>query len=312
MYHKAFGIIETLAPLHVGASAGEESGNLNLIFRDQFTQTGIVPGSSIRGRFRADMRGKFPKETQIWYGHDAETDDTEPDDLAAESQPATKDRTTEALVKFEYASLVWLPVFCPGQPIVWVTCPRWLKRYQQVTNGPRDSQGKFLEVPRPNDEGHPAYLEEQCDRLFFNLGFLDNLQSNGDLLKWVPRDTKVDPNNLVVMEDADIGLIHDMALYRQTRTKLNDDVKKVENFFGFEALPEDSLLVFPIAVKEIIPANAKDCLKKLDREEIWYPFVDEANQRYSSRDLYFGGLESIGCGRCRVSIAGEYVTKIWK
>ena len=29
MYHKAYGIIETLAPLHVGASAGEETGNLN-------------------------------------------------------------------------------------------------------------------------------------------------------------------------------------------------------------------------------------------------------------------------------------------
>jgi CRISPR/Cas system CSM-associated protein Csm3 (group 7 of RAMP superfamily) len=56
MYHKAHGLIETFAPLHVGASAGEETGNLNLIFRDQFTQTGIIPGSSIRGRFRADMR----------------------------------------------------------------------------------------------------------------------------------------------------------------------------------------------------------------------------------------------------------------
>lgn len=29
MYKKAYGIIETLAPLHVGAAAGEESGNLN-------------------------------------------------------------------------------------------------------------------------------------------------------------------------------------------------------------------------------------------------------------------------------------------
>jgi CRISPR-associated protein Cmr4 len=58
MYKKGYGIIETQAPLHVGASAGEEAGNLNLIFRDQFTQTGIIPGSSIRGRFRADMRFK--------------------------------------------------------------------------------------------------------------------------------------------------------------------------------------------------------------------------------------------------------------
>lgn len=56
MYQQAYGIIETLSPLHVGATAGEESGNLNLIFRDPFTQTGIIPGSSLRGRFRAEMR----------------------------------------------------------------------------------------------------------------------------------------------------------------------------------------------------------------------------------------------------------------
>ena len=28
MYNKAYGVIETLAPLHVGATAGEETGNL--------------------------------------------------------------------------------------------------------------------------------------------------------------------------------------------------------------------------------------------------------------------------------------------
>ena len=53
MYHNGYGIIETLAPLHVGASAGEETGNLNLIFRDQFTQTGIIPGSRAQGRVRS-------------------------------------------------------------------------------------------------------------------------------------------------------------------------------------------------------------------------------------------------------------------
>mgnify|MGYP003343569998 CR=1 FL=1 len=38
MYHKAYGIIETLAPLHVGATAGEESGNLNLILDRKSTR----------------------------------------------------------------------------------------------------------------------------------------------------------------------------------------------------------------------------------------------------------------------------------
>jgi CRISPR/Cas system CMR subunit Cmr4 (Cas7 group RAMP superfamily) len=71
MYRRAYGVIEALAPVHVGATAGEETGNLNLIFRDQFTQTGIIPGSSIRGRFRADMRGNKAGEEQTWYGHES-------------------------------------------------------------------------------------------------------------------------------------------------------------------------------------------------------------------------------------------------
>ena len=75
MYKKAYGIIETLAPLHVGATAGEESGNLNFIFRDQFTQTGIVPGSSIRGRFRSEIRQEQGEDVaNTWYGAEAEPD----------------------------------------------------------------------------------------------------------------------------------------------------------------------------------------------------------------------------------------------
>ncbi|MBE9258450.1 RAMP superfamily CRISPR-associated protein, partial [Dolichospermum sp. LEGE 00246] len=142
MYQKACGIIETLAPVHVGATAGEENGNLNLIFRDQFTQTGIINGSSIRGRLRADMRQycgflknkgeTIPPEQDenFWYGKKAEQGEA--------------DSTTEAVIKLEHASIVWLPVFCPGQPIVWVTCPRLLKRYNRIAG----LNKKASEIPK--------------------------------------------------------------------------------------------------------------------------------------------------------------------
>jgi len=329
MYHKAYGIIETLAPLHVGASAGEETGNLNLIFRDQFTQTGIIPGSSIRGRFRADMRqstrtGMNPSQTRaltnVWYGHNAEADQPDSEQLnSVDANNATEeltqaavtnDRTTEALVKFEYASLVWLPVFCPGQPIVWVTCPRSLKRYQQITGSPVNQEGTLADIPKPVGGKHPVNLRERRDRLFFNLGFLDNLETKEDLPDWVPKGTKIQPDNLVVVDDADISLIHDMALYRQTRTKLEEDVKKVDKFFGFEALPEDAILVFPIAIRKTIPTKAQTILETLSQKEVWQPFLTDQNHFEHDRELYFGGLESIGCGRCRVSLAGEYVFTI--
>ena len=274
MYNRAYGIIETLAPLHVGASAGEETGNLNLIFRNQFTQTAIIPGSSIRGRFRADMRSDDSNLEAEWYGHHV--------------VEGVKDGgTTEAKVKFEYASLVWLPVFCPGQPIVWISCPRLLKRFKQITEisaevpkaytAPKTLQGRPVETNGNNGKV-----------LFFNLGFMQ-IEHEADLSKWIPPGADLPESNLVVVGDNDIAMLHDMALYRQSRVKLLDDTKKVDTdkgaFFNVEALPEGSILVFPVAL----------------REKGWKPFGDS-----SSQELYFGGLESIGFGRCRVTLGGDY------
>lgn len=271
MYNRAFGIIETLAPLHVGASAGEETGNLNLIFRDQFTQTGIIPGSSIRGRFRADMRLAEDNSEHRWYGHHV---------IEGERDGGT----TEALVKFEYASIVWLPVFCPGQPIVWITCPWLLKRYQQIADI-REPLPKPYTAPRTL-QGRQVGTNRKV--LFFNLGFLE-IEHEADLTPWIPIGATLKPDSLVVVGDNDMSMLHDMALYRQSRVKLLDDMKKVDTdrgaFFNVEALPEASILVFPIALKQ--PG--------------WQPFGEAAAQ-----ELYFGGLESIGFGRCRVTLAGEY------
>ncbi len=287
MYKKAYGIIETLAPLHVGASAGEETGNLNLIFRDQFTQTGIVPGSSIRGRFRADMRSNKPGNEQDWYGH--ESDSKKPDG-----------GTTEADVKFEYASIVWMPVFCPGQPVVWVSCPRLLKRYQQIHHANAEPRP---ELPKPYTDattlvGKPLGTGKTV--LFFNLGFLEiqHSVSPESLQPWIPPGSSITTNNIVVVDDNDMAMIHDMALYRQSRVKLADSEKKVEGgaFFNVEALPEGTILIFPIALKK----------------SGWQPFGTKEDSQgnsqtaVSSEELYFGGLESIGFGRCNVTLQGEY------
>jgi CRISPR-associated protein Cmr4 len=270
MYSSAYGIIETLAPLHVGATAGEETGNLSLIFRDQFTQTGMIPGSSIRGSFRASMRKNQPGQEQVWYGHEA-------------VDGRSDGGTSEALVKFEHASLIWLPVFCPGQPVVWVSCPSLLKRYRRI------AKKQEVNIPEPYtaEEGlQGRQMEGRGKILFFNLGFIE-IKNHTDLSPWIPPGTDLNSKKLVVVDDNDIAMLHDMALYRQSRVKLLDEMKKVDTergaFFNVEALPEGSILIFPIALKR----------------DGWQPFGAQ-----TSSDLYFGGLESIGFGRCRVSIEG--------
>lgn len=276
MYKKACGIIETLAPLHVGATAGEESGNLNLIFRDQFTQTGIIPGSSIRGRLRSQMY-HFAGEpaTNEWYGNDAKSE--------------FSDKTSESVVKFEYASIVWLPVFCPGQPIVWVSCPLLLKRYRRLAGKiitlADGSLLKDVDIPTEytSSQTIKSLTIQEQEMLFFNFGFL-TVESKEDLSPWFPLGEELPA---IVVADNEIGMIHDMALYRQSRVALEKEQKKVEGkaFFNTEALPEGTILAFPIA------------LRKYQKQ--WQPFNGE-----QSAEIYLGGLESIGFGLCNITLKG--------
>ncbi|MEA5537045.1 RAMP superfamily CRISPR-associated protein [Crocosphaera sp. XPORK-15E] len=271
MYQKAYGIIETLAPLHVGASANEENGNLNLIFRDQFTQTGIIPGSSLRGRFRADLRGES-KDHGHWYGQEA--------------IPGEPDSTSEGLVKFEYASIVWIPVFCPNQPIVRVSSPSLLKRYQKLTQ-PQTRQVEYIEP-------YSYCGKKSSDILFFNLGFLPLKKEEEKLKNFIPSEVRESESYLLlVVDDNEISMIHDMALYRQSRVSLEPNQKKAKKgaFFDVEALPEGTVLIFPLALR-----------KTFEQKPIqWENFI-KAHEIKSGKELYFGGLESIGFGRTEVHL----------
>lgn len=288
MYTKAYGIIETLAPVHVGASSGEEDGNLNLIFRDQFTQTGIIPGSSVRGRLRADMRmykrilekqkseGKISEippniDEDIWYGQ--------------KSESGIDNSKNEALIKLEYASIVWLPVFCPGQPIVWVSCPSLLNRYKRIAGITDTLPKKYTaseQLTALESKSQSSRLKDK-KVLFFNLGFL-TIDDTKDLSNWFPLNKNYPA---VVIDDNDMVMIHDMALYRQSRVALEDDVKKAKKggFFNVEALPEGTVLAFPIAIKPT--------------DKVWKPIHGN-----TSGDIYLGGLESIGFGHCYLTIKG--------
>lgn len=262
MYQKAYGIIETLAPLHVGATAGEESGNLNLIFRDQFTQTGIIPGSSLRGRFRSEMRlGRGEDAANQWYGND------------------TDSATSESIIKFEYASIVWLPVFCPGQPVVWVSCPSLLRRYQRIAGITEKLPEKYT-----GSQKVEALEVEGKKMLFFNFGFLE-IKKTTNLTPWFPLGEELPA---VIVNDDEMAMIHDMALYRQSRVRLEETEKIVKTgaFFNTEALPEGTILVFAIA------------LRNHPQGTTWQPFAN------NTQEMYLGGLESIGFGHCNLILQG--------
>ena len=191
------------------------------------------------------------------------------------------DSTTESLLKFEYASILWIPVFCPGQPIVWVSCPKLLQRYKRIT-------GKITTDPQTllytSSQKLTALTVDGAQKLFFNFGFLTIDHPKQDLSEWFPLGEELPA---VVVADDEIAMIHDMALYRQSRAALYENEKRVKNFFNTEALPEGTILVFPMAIREVSNGNGN---------------TNEWKPKHS--DIYLGGLESIGFGHCEITLKG--------
>ena len=317
MYQKAYGIIETLAPLHVGATAGEETGNLNLIFRDSFTRTGIIPGSSIRGRLRSEiyLSGEAgQKLAEDWYGRPAQREEEGQDEVQDEAQDEVQKNVFdfESRIKIEHASLLWLPVFCSGQPIVWVTCPRLLARYKRIAgdltvevqekDGTVEKLLKKVPLPQPYTGSQHLRGKTTADGgnrvLFFNLGFITT-EYIKDLSPWFPPlDEMFGYPNVkqlpaLVVEDKDMGMIHDMALYRQSRVRLKADQKVVDSgaFFNVEALPESTIMLFPIGLKKDSQGNPLD----------WKPLSGDDGME---GDIFLGGLESVGFGHSYMTIKG--------
>ncbi|WP_072722400.1 RAMP superfamily CRISPR-associated protein [Planktothrix tepida] len=211
------------------------------------------------------------KDENIWYGHEAVEGET--------------DSTTESLVKFEYASIVWIPVFCPGQPIVWVSCPKLLKRYKRIAGNTITTDPP---LPYTSSKTLTALTLDGVQKLFFNFGFLTIENPQQDLSVWFPLGEQLPA---VVVADNEIAMIHDMALYRQSRAALEKDEKRVKNFFNTEALPEGTILVFPIAIREV--SNGNGTAKE------WKPFGET-----KKTEIYLGGLESIGFGHCEITLKG--------
>jgi CRISPR-associated protein Cmr4 len=165
-----------------------------------------------------------------------------------------------------------------------------LKRYKRIAGEHVKKNGKLLkDLPDPEVGEYSSTLKVLTDKepnkkkLFFNFGFLELGKEATLSTDWFPTDESLPA---VIVEDDEMGLIHDMALYRQSRVKLKEGEKLVDNFFGVEALPEGTFLAFPIAIR------------KPPEQEAWDPF----NNNRQPYEIYLGGLESIGFGNCRITV----------
>lgn len=273
-----------LTPLHTGGSANE--GNLMGIAREVHTEFPYLPSSSLRGKLRSALEKALPD------GHKSQADLLFGKKIEGGQQP------TEGEVWFSDASLLFFPVASYSHQYLWITCPLWLSRWS-----------RWLE-----DENIESLIQNWRTILNEETGtkkaiasvsanpkiYLQGAVLESDDIEEIPQNSKCWPlfnqlsetqgifdlkNKLVILTDADCGVLIEMGLQREVRIQISSESKTAKDgsFRSEEAIPPETMMFFPWGMKE-----GKDT-----------PSTPEAREQLKEivkQRIQFGGLEGLGRG----------------
>jgi len=257
---KTFGELGVLGlyvetPLHCGAEGG--TGYVDLpIQRERHTHYPVVPGSTIKGILRDELKDQLNEEgTRQVFGAEGTKDEK---------------ATVPGMFSFGDAILVAFPVRSSGAPFHWVTCPFVLERVFRAL-------GTTVDVPQPAE--HHACAWEAGEVLLEEIrltktpapGFFSNSPGSGlDLLLGLLPDASrgfaytrsIFGARLLIVSDADFKELVETGTEVITRIKLNalgttatldekkhadlSDYDRQGNMFVEEVVPPEALFLAPL------------------------------------------------------------------
>lgn len=245
-------------PLHCGAEGG--TGYVDLpIQRERHTHYPVIPGSTIKGVLRDELRDPLGEEgIRCVFGAEGTHDDK---------------ATRPGSFSFGDGILAALPVRSSGAPFHWVTCPFVLERVFRAL-------GKTVQVTQPAPRGARARtagsvlleeirLEKEADPAFFAEDAASGL---GLLLSLLPSKERgfgytrsIFGDRLLIVSDADFKELAETGTEVITRIKLNklgttatldpekypefaelSDYDRQGNMFVEEVLPPEALFLAPL------------------------------------------------------------------
>ncbi|MEM9543639.1 MAG: type III-B CRISPR module RAMP protein Cmr4 [Cyanobacteria bacterium P01_E01_bin.42] len=273
-----------LTSLHTGGSADE--GNLMGIAREVHTEFPYLPSSSLRGKIRASLEGE--ENAGTFFGQKIENG----------KQP------TEGEVWFADATLLFFPIASLSHHMIWITCPLWLRRWNQWLND-GDIDEAIAQCDASLSKETPALVSFTPESLFLQTALLkpnELTQLDSKLLtsslSAVTRGGGAISNllkKLVVISDEDCITLVETGLQREVRVALETGSKTVKggSFRSEEAIPPETVLFFPWGTKppkEILDPETKKT-KKIDTQAV----RGKLNELLGGK-LQLGGLEGLGRG----------------
>lgn len=277
----------TLSPLHCGI--GQAVGAIELpIAREKPTHIPVIPGSSIKGVFRA-----------------------EPQDAALQKAafgPVTQDASEHAgAIQFADARLVLLPMRSLKGVFAWTTSPYLLARLR------RDLVQAGLKPWSKEPEVRDASCLVASSSALVHDGkvILDDLdfqavkgQQDVDEVARIlgtlffPEVPESVTKRLCIVPDDVMSLLLEMGTELQTHVCLDPDTKTVRKgqLWQEENLPVESLLAGLVQVNAA-PGTTEAALAK--------HLAGLCTRGQSKATLQFGGKSTVGKGLCLVGLAGK-------
>ena len=230
------GYLYSLAPVHCGGEG--DLGNILEIAREVHTNFPYVPGSSLRGSLRNEVKLMDPAAADVLFGK--ELDD--------------KGQMGTHQVWFGDARLLWVPMrtmsMSGGRDVfTWVSCHTLIRDHALVA--------QLGAVVFPNHAvGTVAgsYLVADAQ---IQVGQLSDEQKHAIALAGAWPDSlknAVQPtwqNNRIVLPDADFAVLMEHSLWTQVRNKIQDETNgdnqagSAEVFWTDVCIPRDTVLYYP-------------------------------------------------------------------
>lgn len=250
------------SPLHTGGTTQE--GNLVGIAREAHTNLPYIPSSTIRGRLRASIEDKDEDLRVQLFGPELK-------DIVPQSQEKLSNALEEVRQSSETdkisnsnnleqgdiwigdGSLLWFPIASLSHGVVWITCPRLLRRWKRycpsLPDIPNSDYWTNLETK------NPIYLRDAVVK--------DGLNEWDDWHEFISKDdfqTEID--QVLLLPNNHCATLMQMGLSRQVKIKL-DEHKSVDGGFRYEeAIPSDTLMYFPWG----LTAQVRDIDEELEDE----------------------------------------------
>ncbi len=279
----------TETSLHCGAEGG--TGYVDLpIQRERHTQYPVIPGSTLKGVLRDELKETLQEGVQALFG----TDDT------------TQANAVPGSVSFGDGILVAFPVRSSQAPFHWVTCPFVLERVFRTL-------APATKVPVPPAAG-AAWAKSAGDVLLEELRLVASPEADffakapesgvSQLLRLIPGSPGFDytqtlfREHLLIVNDGDFKELVETATEVVTRIKLNylgtTANLKPEDHPGIRAIDLQGNLF----VEEVVPPETLFLAALRGRESR----IDDLAAGLESRGVIrLGGDETIGRGVTRLT-----------